>query len=83
MHIALEDHNVAIYLHSSLQCYFFSEVLAIVAYSDLRNLKFLSIIFKYSLHTSEDTRHISATKPNQLMLFRETIAVYCENHMNT
>jgi hypothetical protein len=24
--------------------------------------------------------HVTATKPNRLMLFRETIAVYCENH---
>jgi hypothetical protein len=24
--------------------------------------------------------YISATKPNQLMLFGETVAVYCENH---
>jgi hypothetical protein len=23
---------------------------------------------------------LSATKPNRLMLFRETVAVYCENH---
>jgi hypothetical protein len=24
--------------------------------------------------------YVSATKPNRLMLFRETVAVYCENH---
>jgi hypothetical protein len=24
--------------------------------------------------------YVSATKPNRLMLFREIIAVYCENH---
>jgi hypothetical protein len=24
--------------------------------------------------------YISSTKPNRLMLFRETVAVYCENH---
>jgi hypothetical protein len=23
---------------------------------------------------------MSATKPNRLMLYRETVAVYCENH---
>jgi hypothetical protein len=23
---------------------------------------------------------VTATKPNRLMLFRETVAVYCENH---
>jgi hypothetical protein len=26
------------------------------------------------------THYVSATKPNRLMLFREIIAVYCENH---
>jgi hypothetical protein len=25
--------------------------------------------------------YVSATEPNRLMLFRETVAVYCENHM--
>jgi hypothetical protein len=27
-----------------------------------------------------ETHYVSATKPNRLMLFREIIAVYCENH---
>jgi hypothetical protein len=31
--------------------------------------------------TSKETRYVSTTKINRLMLFRETIAVYCENHM--
>jgi hypothetical protein len=35
---------------------------------------------KNSVRTSQETHHISATKPNRLMLFRETVAVYCENH---
>jgi hypothetical protein len=26
------------------------------------------------------THYVSATKPNRLMLFGETVAVYCENH---
>jgi predicted Zn-dependent protease with MMP-like domain len=30
--------------------------------------------------TSRETHHVSATEPNRLMLFRETVAVYCENH---
>jgi hypothetical protein len=34
-----------------------------------------------SVRTSQETRYVSATKPNRLMLFRERIAVYCENHM--
>jgi hypothetical protein len=28
----------------------------------------------------EERHHVSATKPNRLMLFKETVAVYCENH---
>jgi hypothetical protein len=30
--------------------------------------------------TSQETHNVFATKPNRLMLFREIIAVYCENH---
>jgi hypothetical protein len=44
------------------------------------------IIYKNSIHTSQETSHASATKTNRLMLFRETVAVYCENrteHTNT
>jgi hypothetical protein len=33
-----------------------------------------------SVRTSQETHYVSATEPNQLMLFRETVAVYCENH---
>jgi hypothetical protein len=36
--------------------------------------------------TSQETHYVSGTKPNRLMLFRETAAVYCENrteHTNT
>jgi hypothetical protein len=45
---------------------------------------------KYYLHSQGrkvkvDSKHrklrVSITKPNRLMLFRETVAVYCENHM--
>jgi hypothetical protein len=32
-----------------------------------------------SVRVSQETHYISATKPNRLMLFREIIAVYCEN----
>jgi hypothetical protein len=40
-----------------------------------------SVIYTYTnpVRTSQET-HISATDPNRLMLFRETVAVYCENH---
>jgi hypothetical protein len=37
-------------------------------------------IYSNSVRTSQETRYVSATKPNRLMLFRETVAVYCESH---
>jgi hypothetical protein len=37
--------------------------------------------YKNSVHTSQGTHYFSATKPNQLRLFGETVTVYCENHM--
>jgi hypothetical protein len=36
--------------------------------------------YKNSVPTSQETHYASTTKPNRLMLFREIIAVYCENH---
>jgi hypothetical protein len=33
-----------------------------------------------TVRTSQETHYVSATKPNRLMLFRETVALYCENH---
>jgi hypothetical protein len=38
-------------------------------------------IFKNSVRTSQETCYVSATKSNRLMLFREELAVYCDNHM--
>jgi hypothetical protein len=32
------------------------------------------------VRTSQETHYVSITRPNRLMLFRETVAVYCENH---
>jgi hypothetical protein len=34
-----------------------------------------------SVHTSQETYYVSATMTYWLMLFGETVAVYCENHM--
>jgi predicted Zn-dependent protease with MMP-like domain len=34
----------------------------------------------YYVRTSQETHYVSTTEPNRLMLFRETVAVYCENH---
>jgi hypothetical protein len=33
-----------------------------------------------TVRTSQETHYVSATEPNRLMLFREIVAVYCENH---
>jgi hypothetical protein len=38
-------------------------------------------LYKSSVCTSQETHHASATEVNWLMLFREIIAIYCENHM--
>jgi hypothetical protein len=34
-------------------------------------------MYNYTAQTSQETHYVSATKPNQLMLFRETAAVFC------
>jgi hypothetical protein len=39
-----------------------------------------------SVRTSQGTHYVTATNPNRLMVFGETVAVYCENrtdHTNT
>jgi hypothetical protein len=41
---------------------------------------FIFHINNNSVRTSQEAYYVSATKPNRLMLFREIIAVYCENH---
>jgi hypothetical protein len=44
-------------------------------------LNFFQILYKHSVRTSQETHQVAATEINLLMLFGETIAVYCENHM--
>jgi hypothetical protein len=34
-----------------------------------------------TVRTSQETHYVSVTEPNRLMLFGETVAVYCGNHM--
>jgi hypothetical protein len=34
-----------------------------------------------SVRTSQEAHHVTATKTYRLMLFREPVAFYCENHM--
>jgi predicted Zn-dependent protease with MMP-like domain len=40
----------------------------------------LSGLYIASVRTSRETHYVSATEPKWLMLFGETVAVYCENH---
>jgi hypothetical protein len=42
--------------------------------------EFSLIIYKSPVRTSQETHYLSVTKPNGLMLFRETFAVFCESH---
>jgi hypothetical protein len=37
-------------------------------------------MYKYTVRASQETHYVSTTKPNWLMLFGKTVAVYCENH---
>jgi hypothetical protein len=39
-------------------------------------------MYKNSVRTSQETHAVSITTTNRLTLFREIIAVYCENHMD-
>jgi hypothetical protein len=41
---------------------------------------FCTIVLKIPVRTSQETHYVSATETNRLMLFGETVAVYCENH---
>jgi hypothetical protein len=36
-------------------------------------------MYTNSVRASQETHYVSATKPNWLMLFGKTAAVYCEN----
>jgi hypothetical protein len=36
-----------------------------------------------TVRTSQETHYVSTTEPNRLILFGETVAVYCENHKET
>jgi hypothetical protein len=46
----------------------------------LWRLDLFQIIYKNWVRTSQETHYVSATKTNRLMVFRETVAFYCENH---
>jgi hypothetical protein len=43
--------------------------------------KFILIYtYEYSIRTSQETHYVSATETNRLLLYGETVTVYCENH---
>jgi hypothetical protein len=37
-------------------------------------------IYRNSVRTAQETHYVSATETIRLMLFGETVAVYCDNH---
>jgi hypothetical protein len=47
----------------------------------LEMLNLSQIIYTNSVRTSQETHCVTTTEPNQLMLFKETVTVYCGNHM--
>jgi hypothetical protein len=46
----------------------------------LQEMNVFSVTYKNWVRTLQETQYVSATKANRLMLFGETVAVYCENH---
>jgi hypothetical protein len=48
---------------------------------DINTLKPEDHLNKNSVRTAKKTQHFTITKINWLTLFREIIAVYCENYM--
>jgi hypothetical protein len=43
-------------------------------------VNYFKMLYKNTVRTSQETYYVSTTKPIQLMMFRETVAVYFENH---
>lgn len=50
---------------------------------DTCNFKFISFVFRRLVSMSQKTQCLSITKANWLMLDRDIICVYSENHMNS
>jgi hypothetical protein len=44
-----------------------------------RNFSQIILVYTNYNRTSQETHYATATKTNRLMLFRETVTVYCEN----
>jgi hypothetical protein len=58
----------------------FKEPAAVYLRTIREHTKHFQTIYKNPVRTSQETPHVSATKSSLLMLFGETVAVYCENH---
>jgi hypothetical protein len=42
-------------------------------------MNFFYVVYTNPVRTSQESHYVSTTKPNRLMLFRESVAVYCED----
>jgi hypothetical protein len=51
-----------------------------INFNSLKTELILHNIYKDPDRTSQETHYVSFTKTNQLMLFRDRVAVYCETH---
>jgi hypothetical protein len=49
--------------------------------TELKNVALVCILYINQVDTSQGTLYVSATKTSWLMLFKETVAEYCENHV--
>jgi hypothetical protein len=59
------------------QTYGFRSIITVSeCFSPLKTELLLNFIYKNSVRTSQETHYVSATKTNQLMLFRKTVAVF-------
>jgi translation initiation factor IF-1 len=79
-----ESHYVSVTETNRLML--FREIIAVYCENYMEHINTLcaecrDFIYKNSDSTSQETHYVSATETNRLMLFREELAVYCENHM--
>jgi hypothetical protein len=74
--IKLTIHKSAVGLHLNINRWQSTTIL----YESFFNPLKTEFIYKNSVRTSQETHYVSATMPNRLMLFREIVTVYCENH---
>jgi hypothetical protein len=57
-----------------------AEIRMVMKAVNISGLNFIEMIHKNSVRTSQETHYVFVTKPNRLILFKEIIAVCCENH---